>query len=73
MSLLQIAREGPVTTLTIDRPETMNPLGALGDGDEVARVCDAINRDLEVRCVILTGAGRAFSAGGDLVEFEQVN
>lgn len=66
MSLLQIAREGPVTTLTIDRPETMNPLGALGDGDEVARVCDAINRDLEVRCVILTGAGRAFSAGGDI-------
>ena len=66
MSLLQIAREGPVTTLTIDRSETMNPLGALGDGDEVARVCDAINRDLEVRCVILTGAGRAFSAGGDI-------
>ena len=66
MSLLQITREGPVTTLTIDRPETMNPLGALGDGDEVARVCDAINRDLEVRCVILTGAGRAFSAGGDI-------
>lgn len=66
MSLLQITREGPVTTLTIDRAETMNPLGALGDGDEVARVCDAINRDLEVRCVILTGAGRAFSAGGDI-------
>lgn len=66
MSLLQIERNGPVTTLTIDRADTMNPLGAPGDGDEFTRVCTAINRDLETRCVILTGAGRAFSAGGDI-------
>lgn len=66
MSLLQIARDGPVTTLTIDRAETMNPLGAPGDGDEFVRVCAQINRDLATRCVILTGAGRAFSAGGDI-------
>ena len=66
MSLLQIDRAGPITTLTIDRAETMNPLGAPGDGDEFARVCSAINGDLETRCVILTGAGRAFSAGGDI-------
>ena len=66
MSLLQIVREGPVTILTIDRAETMNPLGAPGDGDEFARVANAINRDMECRVVILTGAGRAFSAGGDV-------
>jgi 2-(1,2-epoxy-1,2-dihydrophenyl)acetyl-CoA isomerase len=66
MPLLQIASEGHVTTLTIDRAETMNPLGAPGDGDEFARVCSEIDRDLGVRCVILTGAGRAFSAGGDI-------
>jgi enoyl-CoA hydratase/carnithine racemase len=64
MSLLQIAKEGPVTILTIDRAETMNPLGAPGDGDEFARVANGINRDMECRVVILTGAGRAFSAGG---------
>ncbi|AWW73316.1 enoyl-CoA hydratase [Erythrobacter sp. KY5] len=66
MALLFIDRNGPVTTLTIDRAESMNPLGAPGDGDEFTRVCTAINRDMEVRCVILTGAGRAFSAGGDI-------
>jgi enoyl-CoA hydratase/carnithine racemase len=66
MSLLVKARTGPVTRLTINRPDTMNPLGAPGDGDEFARVCRDINRDMDIRCVILTGAGRAFSAGGDV-------
>lgn len=66
MPLLEITRDGPVTTLTIDRADTMNALGAPGDGEEFRGACDAINRDLETRCVILTGAGRAFSAGGDI-------
>lgn len=66
MPLLKVESDGPITTLTIDRAETMNPLGAPGDGDEFTRVCTEINRDMDVRCVILTGAGRAFSAGGDI-------
>ncbi|MEE4201378.1 crotonase/enoyl-CoA hydratase family protein [Erythrobacter sp.] len=66
MSLLKVETTGHVTTLTIDRAETMNPLGAPGDGDAFRAACDEINRDLETRCVILTGAGRAFSAGGDI-------
>lgn len=66
MSLLQINRDGAVATLTIDRADTMNPLGAPGDGDEFARVCNEINADMSVSCVVLTGAGRAFSAGGDV-------
>ena len=64
--LLRIEREGHVTTLTLNRPDSMNPLGASGDGDAFAAACDAINGDIDVRCVILTGAGRAFSAGGDI-------
>lgn len=55
-----------IATLTLNRPERMNPLGASGDGDAFERVCERINRDLAIRCVILTGAGRAFSAGGDI-------
>ena len=66
MTLLTISNADHITTLTIDRAETMNPLGADGDGDDFAAACDAINRDMNVRCVILTGAGRAFSAGGDI-------
>lgn len=66
MHLLQIDTAGHVTTLTLNRPDSMNPLGAAGDGDAFAAACDAINADMGVRCVILTGAGRAFSAGGDI-------
>lgn len=64
--MLKIDRQDHITTLTIDRAETMNPLGAPGDGDQFVQACNEINRDMDVRCVILTGAGRAFSAGGDI-------
>ena len=66
MSLLEISKADHIPRLTLNRPETMNPLGQAGDGDAFAAACDAINADMDVRCVILTGAGRAFSAGGDL-------
>ena len=66
MSLLQIDSADHVTTLTLNRPDSMNPLGAAGDGNAFVAACDAINADMDVRCVILTGAGRAFSAGGDI-------
>ncbi|WP_379553221.1 crotonase/enoyl-CoA hydratase family protein [Qipengyuania sp. DGS5-3] len=66
MSLVKFEKDGAVAALTIDRAETMNPLGAPGDGEEFASVCDQINTDMDIRCVILTGAGRAFSAGGDV-------
>jgi enoyl-CoA hydratase/carnithine racemase len=59
-------RRGDVAVLTLDRPDAMNALGADGDGEAVRAACDAINADLSVRCVVLTGAGRAFSAGGDV-------
>ncbi|MDP1630589.1 MAG: crotonase/enoyl-CoA hydratase family protein [Caulobacter sp.] len=66
MSLITTEKRGHVAILTINRPESMNALGAPGDGDQVAAACAAINADQDVRCVVLTGAGRAFSAGGDV-------
>lgn len=66
MTLLKVDTADHITTLTLDRPDAMNPLGAPGDGDAFAAACEAINADMAIRCVILTGAGRAFSAGGDI-------
>ena len=64
--LLLLERDGPVATLTINRPDAMNALGELGDGAAFADACAEINADPAIRCVILTGAGRAFSAGGNV-------
>lgn len=66
MSLITTEKRGHIAILTLNRPEAMNALGAPGDGDQVADACAAINADRDIRCVILTGAGRAFSAGGDV-------
>jgi len=66
MSLLTIEKRGHVAVLTLNRPDAMNALGMPGDGDQIQAVCEEINDDQDVRCVVLTGAGRAFSAGGDV-------
>jgi enoyl-CoA hydratase/carnithine racemase len=67
--LVTASREGPVCVLTLDRPEKLNALStaverALGE----ALASDAVR---ESRCVVLTGAGRAFSAGADLAEISR--
>ncbi|MDG2521734.1 crotonase/enoyl-CoA hydratase family protein [Caulobacter segnis] len=64
--LITTEKRGHVAILTFNRPDSLNALGAPGDGDQVAAACEAVNRDPSVRCVVLTGAGRAFSAGGDV-------
>jgi enoyl-CoA hydratase/carnithine racemase len=66
MSPLLLEIQGPLATLTINRPESRNPLGEAGDGERFGRAAAAINSNREIRCAILTGAGAAFSAGGNL-------
>ena len=66
MSALLIEQSAHVVTLTMNRPESRNPLGAEGDGEMFQEAARRINADRSVRCVILTGAGKAFSAGGDV-------
>src|SRR3954453_18050274 len=66
MSMITLEKRGHVALLTLNRPDGMNPLGWPGDGDEIAAACAEVNADREIRCAILTGAGRAFSAGGDV-------
>ena len=66
MSAVTLEKQGHIATLTLNRPEKLNALGMLGDGDDFVAACNDINGDNDIRCAILTGAGRAFSAGGDL-------
>ena len=66
MSVIKLEKNGPLATLTLTRPEMMNALGQEGDGAAVADACAEIEADPAVRVTILTGEGRAFSAGGDV-------
>lgn len=66
MTILTVERHGPVAVLTLDRPDSMNALGSAGDGDAVAEACTALNADQGVRAAVLTGRGKAFSAGGNI-------
>ncbi len=64
-----ISDEGAVRTLTLNRPGVLNSfntelLQTLG------KAVRAAEKDKSVRCLVLTGAGRAFSAGQDLAEVE---
>jgi 2-(1,2-epoxy-1,2-dihydrophenyl)acetyl-CoA isomerase len=62
---LKVERDGGVTILTLDRPDVLNAFDEALTSALATAVADAA-RDAAVRCVVLTGAGRAFSAGQDL-------
>lgn len=72
MGDLELHRADHVATLTISRPDKLNALPARfwGDLREAMALCEG---DGETRVVVLTGAGeRAFSAGGDIGEFAEL-
>jgi enoyl-CoA hydratase len=67
--VLKCELEGPVAILSLNRPEKLNALsnellGALTD------TLDQIELDRGVRSVVITGTGRAFSAGADIAAFQ---
>ena len=65
--MLEINDQNHVRTLTLNRPEALNAFNN-PQFDEVAEAFLAARDDDDVRVLVLTGAGRAFSAGADLSE-----
>ena len=66
-NVLTVEQQGGVALLTLNRPDQMNAL----NGELVAALGEALARcraDAGVRVVVITGAGRAFCAGADLIE-----
>lgn len=65
MNTLEIKTEGAIVCVTLNRPDKRNAIS--GEmRDELFTAFAAFDADPEVRVVIVTGAGEAFSAGGDL-------
>jgi enoyl-CoA hydratase len=68
---LLIEERGPVRIVTINRPDALNAVDAdVHRG--LANVWRHLAADRDARAVVLTGAGRAFSAGGDMVMFKRL-
>jgi enoyl-CoA hydratase len=62
---IRIEIEGAVAVLTIARPEKLNAFD-IDMLKALSAACDTVEADANVRVVILTGEGKAFSAGGDI-------
>lgn len=68
-----ISKEGAISTITINRPESLNALNATTI-EELSTAFSAIEADEDCRVAILTGSGeKSFVAGADIKEFQDFN
>ena len=67
-STVRFERRGPTAWVVLDRPAQLNAYN-LAMRDELDQILDALHDDPDVCAMVLTGAGPAFSTGGDLSEF----
>jgi 2-(1,2-epoxy-1,2-dihydrophenyl)acetyl-CoA isomerase len=67
MAEVEVSRDGAVQTITLNRPDKLNAF-TVGVHEALQSALEEA-RDPAVRAVVLTGAGRGFSAGQDLNEF----
>lgn len=64
-----LEREGAIAWIRLNRPEKLNPIGTLARR-QLDTALKEVERDDAVRCVVLIGSGRAFSAGADVQEMQ---
>lgn len=64
----ELTRDDEIATLVFTRPDKLNAM-SLTMRQELGDVFDALAQDRSVRCIVMTGSGRAFSAGGDINDF----
>ena len=69
--VFRIERRDAVAVLWMNRPEKKNAMNPTFFR-ELPRVLEHLHREGDVRAVILTGAGDAFSAGGDIASFREL-
>ena len=72
MDFVRIEHDGPVSTVTIDRPDKLNALDEQVLG-ELREAFARVHARAETRCAILTGAGKAFVAGADIAAMRSMD
>ncbi|MCX2185782.1 enoyl-CoA hydratase [Streptomyces sp. SKN60] len=64
-----VERKGRIALLTLNRPKALNALN-LQIMEEVVAATEALDRDPEIGCIVLTGSAKAFAAGADIKEMQ---
>jgi len=68
---ITVDREGMIATVILNQPSKLNAV-SLTMWDRLGKVFSELDQDLDLRCIVLRGAGeRAFSVGADISEFEE--
>ena len=65
-----VEKQDKVMTITLNAPKYLDSLSA-GIRYSMSRIWEDVQDDPEVNVVVLTGAGRAFSAGGNVIAMQQ--
>lgn len=69
---IQVEADGPLRIITLNRPEELNAVNdALHMG--LARIWNRLSLDRTARVAVITGAGKAFSAGGDFNYIKEIS
>lgn len=63
--VVRVERDAGVGTIRMNRPDRLNAYNR-EMGEELLSAASALSADPAVRCIVLTGSGKAFSAGGDV-------
>jgi 2-(1,2-epoxy-1,2-dihydrophenyl)acetyl-CoA isomerase len=66
-----VERDGAIGWLRINRPERLNAFAGTMR-DDLLLALQELEQDAEIRCVIITGTGRAFSTGGDVAVMAEI-
>ena len=66
---IEYIEKGSIALLQLNRPEVLNTLNFKLASDFVSAI-EKIEKNKDIRAVIITGKGKGFSAGGDLTEFK---
>ncbi|OHV04850.1 enoyl-CoA hydratase/isomerase family protein [Mycobacterium talmoniae] len=68
---IDVRADGPLRIITLNRPDALNAVNdALHTG--LAQLWSRLDEDRDARAAVLTGAGRAFSAGGDFAYLDEL-
>lgn len=71
LNTMLFQKNGPVALITLNRPQKLNALNSQFVG-ELQRILQTVEEEPSVKVVIITGAGKAFSAGADISEVQHI-